>query len=680
MSHQYTNRLSKSRSPYLLQHQHNPVDWYPWGEEALQRARQEEKPILLSIGYSACHWCHVMEHESFEDAEVATIMNRGFVCIKLDREERPDIDQIYMDAVQAMGLQGGWPLNVFLTPEHKPFYGGTYFPKTNWQQLLLNIEKAWKENRSALEESSQKFADALASSDVERFGLQQHDLNITRLKLEHLFKNFAKKFDTKRGGLDHAPKFPMPSHWQFLLRYHAATGDTQALEQASLTLKEMAWGGIYDQVGGGFARYSVDAEWFVPHFEKMLYDNAQLLSLYANAYAATKDPLFREVVYQTIAWAGREMQSPFGGYYAALDADSEGVEGKFYVWTLQELEGVLGKKSTELIADYYNATETGNWEDSNILFRRETDDAFAQKHQLAPDQLKQQLETARQKLLEARTQRIRPGLDDKLLAGWNGLMLTGLCDAYAAFGERRFLELALQNASFIENHLQQGSELRRNQKVAEGPSPAFLDDYAFVTGGYLRLYEVSGEERWLQLAEKLTAYCLQDFWDAAEGLFFYTGNSSETLIARKKELFDNVIPSSNSQMAYNLYQLGLLLARDEWVNKARGMVACMERLLLTEPQYLTHWAGLYLQMAYPTAEVAIVGPEYQEKLQELHQHFIPNKVVSAAAQESSLPLLEHRQAKGKRTLLYVCYNRACQKPVVLVEETVQQIKEAIRLS
>jgi uncharacterized protein YyaL (SSP411 family) len=679
MTAKHTNRLSQSSSPYLLQHQHNPVDWYPWGAEALQKAKTEEKPIILSIGYSACHWCHVMEHESFEEEAVAEVMNRGFVCIKLDREERPDIDQIYMDAVQAMGIQGGWPLNVFLTPDQKPFYGGTYFPREHWVQLLQNVEKAWRENRQALEESSEKFTDTLSYSDVERFGLEQHELQITKLKLEHLFSGFAKKFDKDRGGLSPAPKFPMPSHWQFLLRYWAAVGDSSALQQALLTLREMAWGGIYDQVGGGFARYSVDAEWFVPHFEKMLYDNGQLISLYASAYTATKDELFKDVVYQTIAWAEREMLSPQGGFYAALDADSEGEEGKFYVWTIAELEEVLGKEEAELVADYYNASEEGNWEGANILFRRESPGDFARKYELDPDDLEQLLAEARQLLLDARSRRIRPGLDDKILAAWNGLMLTGLCEAYASFGEPRFLTLAQQNATFIEKNLLQGSKLRRNHKAGAAPSPAFLDDYAFVIGGFLRLYGVSFEEHWLQLAEQLTDFCLQDFWDANESLFFYTGKSSETLIARKKELFDNVIPSSNSQMAYNLYQLGLLLEKDEYSKIAAGMVSAVERLLLTEPQYLTHWLGLYLQMAYPTAEVAIAGPTCREKALELYQHYLPNKVVAATAHESKLPLLQYRQHKEDETQIYVCYNRACQKPVTEVAEAVQQIREVVKV-
>jgi uncharacterized protein len=676
---QPTNRLSKSSSPYLLQHQHNPVDWYPWGEEALAKARLEQKPIILSIGYSACHWCHVMEHESFEDEEVARLMNEHFVPIKLDREERPDLDQIYMDAIQAMGIRGGWPLNAFLTPEQKPFYGGTYFPREHWIGLLKNIANAWAQSREALEESSEKFTEALTHSDLERFRLQQHELQITRLKLEHMFSSFAKKFDRKEGGLSGAPKFPMPSHWQFLLHYHLATGEEQALDQAVLTLRKMAQGGLYDQLGGGFARYSVDAEWFVPHFEKMLYDNSQLLSLYANAYAATKDPLFRQVVVQTIAWAEREMLSPEGGFYSALDADSEGVEGKFYVWKMEELEAALGAEA-ELVADYFNATETGNWEPGkNILFVQESPEAFARKWELDPEALQEILQDAQVKLLQLRNQRIRPGLDDKVLAAWNGLMLIGLCDAYAALGEEDYLKLALRNAAFVEKHLMQGSQLRRNGKAGADPSPAFLDDYAFVMGGFLRLYELSFEQHWLTLAEGLCTHCLQEFWDEEEKLFFYTASSSERLIARKKELFDNVIPSSNSQMAYNLYRLGLLLEKPDWVEKASNMLSLMERLLLTEPQYLSHWAGLYLQQAYPTAEVAISGPQATQKARGLHHQYVPNKVVAGAARESTLPLLQNRLPSADKTLLYVCYQRACQQPVEGVDEAVAQIRKAIRL-
>ncbi|EMR02127.1 putative glycosyl hydrolase [Cesiribacter andamanensis AMV16] len=411
----------------------------------------------------------------------------------------------------------------------------------------------------------------------------------------------------------------------------------------------------------------------------MLYDNGQLLSLYANAYAATKDALFQQVVEQTIGWAEREMRSPEGGFYCALDADSEGEEGKFYVWTLEELEAALGAEA-ELFIDYFNATEGGNWEGKNILFVRQSPDDFARAYELDPEEFKQALQEARQKLLHQRSTRVRPGLDDKVLAAWNGMMLSGLCDAYAALGEARYLELARQNAAFIEKHLLQGSRLRRNQKAGTAPSPAFLDDYAFVIGGWLRLYEVSFEEKWLQLARRLCTYCLQEFWDEEEGLFFYTASSSEGLIARKKELFDNVIPSSNSQMAHNLYRLGLLLEQEDWTSRARDMVSRMERLILTEPQYLSHWAGLYLHMAYPTAEVAISGPGYQQKASELHRYYLPNKVVAAAGQESSLPLLQQRLPREGTTLLYLCYNKACQQPVASVSEALVQLKQAINLA
>ena len=665
----HTNRLAQSSSPYLLQHQHNPVDWYPWGEEALQKAQKEEKPIIVSIGYSACHWCHVMERECFENSEVAALMNKHYVCIKVDREERPDVDQIYMEAIQAMGLQGGWPLNVFLTPEQKPFYGGTYFPRQNWIQLLRNVASAFKDNRKDLEESAEKFTEALSLSDTQKYGLQKMDTEFSANQLKKLYGKFAKAFDQKRGGLSPAPKFPMPSHWQFLLRYWNTTGEEQALEQAKLTLTEMAWGGIYDQLGGGFARYSVDAEWFAPHFEKMLYDNGQLLSLYSEAYTATQDPLYKKVVYQTIEWAEREMLSPEGGFYAALDADSEGEEGKYYCWSYSEIEQVLGDEA-EIFSDYYNIEEKGNWEGGkNILHRRESTADFARKYELDQLDFESLLEDAEQKLLEVRAQRIHPGLDDKILAGWNGLMLTGLADAYAAFGEKRFLDLALQNARFIANKMEKEGGLMRNFKNGKTSIPAYLEDYAFIIQGYLRLYEVGFDPNWLLKAKKLSNYALQNFWDEKEKLFFYTNAGSEKLIARKKELFDNVIPSSNSAMAMNLYRLGLLLDIQQYQQLAKEMLGTVQKLLFAEPQYFTYLACLYTQLCKPTAEIAIVGPRYQEFSQSIYQQgYYPNKVLCAAPEGGELPLLENREAQNGRTTIYVCYNRSCQRPVHSPEE------------
>jgi uncharacterized protein YyaL (SSP411 family) len=660
----HTNRLAEASSPYLLQHQHNPVNWYPWGEEALQKAKQENKPIIVSIGYSACHWCHVMERESFEDEQVARLMNQHYICIKVDREERPDVDQIYMDAVQAMGLQGGWPLNVFLTTDQKPFYGGTYFPKQNWMQLLNSIAVAYRQNQEDLEESAEKFAESLSASESRKYGLSPWDADFSREELQSLFNNFSKHFDTKKGGLQGAPKFPMPSHWLFLLRCWAATGRQEALEQARLTLAEMAWGGLYDQLGGGFARYSVDADWFAPHFEKMLYDNGQLLSLYAEAYTATRDLLFKKVVYQTVEWAEREMLSPEGGFYAALDADSEGEEGKYYVWTYQEIENILGPE-TELFCDFYNVDEQGNWEQGkNILFRRESSLDFARKYELDPLELEDLLLEAEEKLFKAREQRTRPGLDDKILAGWNGLMLSGLADAYAAFGEGRFLDLALKNARFLEQHMLQKGKLMRNYKNGKAGIDGYLEDYAFVIHGFMRLYEVCFDAHWLYKARDLTKYCLAHFWDDTEKLFFYTDSSSEKLIARKKEIFDNVIPASNAAMAMNLHRLGLLLDIRRYQKLAATMLSTVHKLLVAETPYFTYWACLYTQLATPTAEIAIVGPDFQAFARTINQQsYHPNKVLCASADGAELPLLENREAEGGDTTIYVCYKQSCQRPV-----------------
>lgn len=663
----YTNRLAQASSPYLLQHRHNPVDWYPWGPEALQKAKKEDKPIIVSIGYSACHWCHVMERESFEQEEVARLMNEHYVCIKVDREERPDVDQVYMDAIQAMGLQGGWPLNVFLTADQKPFYGGTYFPKHSWMQLLGNIATAYRDNRQQLEESAGNFVKALSHSEVRKYGLDaatNEQSSFSMENLEAVYSKFSAKFDTSRGGLQGAPKFPMPSHWLFLLRYYAATGRQEALDHASHTLTEMARGGIYDQLGGGFARYSVDSEWFAPHFEKMLYDNGQLLSLYAEAFTASGNPLFKKVVYQTIDWAEREMLSPEGGFYAALDADSEGEEGKFYVWTFAEIEKILGDEA-DIFCDYYNVDEQGNWEGgNNILHRRESIADFAGKYELDVQELEELLQEAEQKLLAVREQRIRPGLDDKILAGWNGLMLSGLADAYAAFGEEHFLRMALKNARFIEANMLQNDQLMRNYKNGKASIPAYLEDYAFVIHAYLRLYEVCFDAHWLYKARDLTRYTLEHFWDEEEKLFFFTDSSSEKLIARKKEIFDNVIPASNSAMALNLHRIGLLLDIQKYQQLASSMLATANKLLQAEPSYLTYWAILYTQLAQPTAEIAIAGPDYLRFSQEIHQQrYHPNKVLSASASGGELPLLENRESDGSETTIYVCYNRSCQRPV-----------------
>lgn len=670
----HANRLLHESSPYLLQHAHNPVDWYPWGPEALQRAQQEQKPILVSIGYAACHWCHVMERESFESEQIAKAMNTYFVCIKVDREERPDVDQVYMDAVQAMGLRGGWPLNVFLTPEAKPFYGGTYFPPQNWEQLLQSIGQAYQgSQRNELEASAEQFAHVLRASDLEKYSIPQATTGLSDEQFKLLVYNLSTQFDREKGGMNRAPKFPMPGVWRFLLHTYALT-DSQAIRnQVLLTLREMAWGGIYDQVGGGFARYSVDTEWLVPHFEKMLYDNGQLVSLYAEAYQVTQDPLLREVVYATIEFVQRELLSPEGGFYSSLDADSEGEEGKFYVWTREELQAVLGDEEP-LASAYWNCTAVGNWEHgTNILHRRQSDEDFAATHELEPALVRTMVASWQQKLLQARAQRPRPGLDDKLLTGWNALMLQGLLDAYRAFVDPTFLTLALQNAHFLQQHLRCGLGLYRTYKNGRATISGFLEDYALVIRAYTSLYEATFDEAWLREAEALTDYTLTHFFDQQEELFFYTDDSGEALIARKKELFDNVIPASNSVMAHNLHRLGLHVENSRYTELAAAMLRRVQELVVKEPQHLTNWADLYATLLRPTAEIALVGPNAEALRQELSQHYLPNAVLAGTTHASSLPLLQHRPAVNHLTTIYVCFNRTCQRPVHTVAEALAQL-------
>lgn len=671
------NRLIEASSPYLLQHAHNPVDWYPWGEEALDKAKAENKPIIVSIGYSACHWCHVMERESFENEDIASIMNEHFVCIKVDREERPDVDQVYMEAVHAMGLQGGWPLNVFLLPDQRPFYGGTYFPPKGWAQLCIQIHRAFSQQYDELAKSADGFMNTLARSEVEKYGLIGQGQAFTKTAVHQMYQKFAENFDRQKGGNNRAPKFPMPVVYQFLLKEAHVNQNTEALTHVERTLDHMARGGIYDQVGGGFTRYSTDMDWFVPHFEKMLYDNGQLVSLYSQAYQATKKELYKEVVFQTIDWLEREMTSEEGGFYAALDADSEGEEGKFYLWTIEEFYDLL-QIDAELMIDYYNLT-AGNWEPGkNIPFRATSDEDFAKTHGLDIDELKDIVRIANRKLLNARNERVKPGLDDKILSGWNGLMLSGLCDAYATFGEEKFLLLALKNAKFIEQKMMDDSKrLFRNYKNGKAGINGYLEDYAAVIEGMAKLYQVSFDEHWLMLANTLTSITLSEFYDEKEGLFFYTSNRAEELIARKKEIFDNVIPSSNALMATNLKTLGHLLSHEEYTEAARDMVDRMNRVLMLAPQDLAQWATLYTLHTYPTAEVVMVTNNLAQ-VQALHQQYEPNKVIAGKKPQatSGLALLKGREMINSATTYFVCYNKTCQLPVNNVEDVFAQMQQA----
>jgi len=668
------NRLINSSSPYLKQHAYNPVDWYPWGEEALQKAKKEDKPIIVSIGYSSCHWCHVMERESFENDSIAELMNEHFVSIKVDREERPDIDQIYMDAVQAMGQNGGWPLNVFLTSDQKPFYGGTYFPPEAWSQILTNVAQAYETKRDKVEQSAQQLTDALATSEVVKFDLipstkEKFDYSV----LDSGFQTLAKNFDKELGGFTRAPKFPMPSNWLFLLRYYNETENKNTLDQLVTTLDAIANGGIFDQAGGGWARYSVDKEWLVPHFEKMLYDNGQLVSLYSEAYRVTNKELYKDAVYKTIEWLEREMTEE-GGFYSALDADSEGEEGKFYVWTYDEAMNLLGDDA-QLITDYYNITEDGNWEEGkNILHVTDNKEEFAFTYNLSVEELNQKIKAANTKFLTARRERVRPGLDDKMLTSWNAIMLKGLVDAYETFKEEKFRQLAIDNATFISNKLTEGNQLYRSYKDDKATIDAYLEDYAFLIDAYLALYQITFDEKWLNESRSLLDYTLEHFYDEKEKLFYFTDDSSEKLIARKKEVFDNVIPASNSQMAINLYKLGVIFDDDKYKETSRTMISLIEPMLGDQIAYLSNWGILYHYVSTPTAEISIVGPEVERFRDQLYDRFLPNKVVMGAKQSSNLPLMKSKEMLNDKTTIYVCYNKTCKLPVNSVEEALKQIK------
>jgi uncharacterized protein len=672
----HTNRLIHSSSPYLLQHAHNPVDWYEWGQEALTRAQQEDKPILVSIGYSSCHWCHVMERESFEHEEIARVMNDHFVCIKVDREERPDIDHLYMDAVQALGVNGGWPLNVFLTPQQKPFFGGTYFAPPAWTQILNNLHAAFQANRKQVEDTAEELRVHLLRSDVERFRQAPVDAELIALA-QGLYDTLSPRFDTVWGGMSRAPKFIMPAVWQWLLRFHVLTSHPAALQHTLLTLKKIAMGGIYDQIGGGFARYAVDGEWFAPHFEKMLYDNAQLLSLYAEAYALTHDPEFRTVITETVGWLTREMTSTTGGFYSALDADSEGEEGKYYVWTYRDLEEALGEHAP-LIAEYYAAQPTGNWEHGqNILTRLLPDDDFLQQQDLTASAWENILQQAKDTLLQKRAERPRPGLDDKIITAWNAMTISGLTDAYRALGTPNLLTLAIQNMRFLENELLEGPQVYRSYKDRRSHTRGFLDDYAYLIQAYRKLYEVTFDEYWLRRAAFFLETTLTLFLDPADHCFYYSAHDGEALIARKKEIFDNVIPSSNALMAQNLGHLGVLLDRDDWKEKARALVSGFSRLIANEPNYMAYWATVYLEMEKGMAEVVLLGADLQDVRTELQREYLPFAVFTGATSGSDLPLLADKGLTDGKTTVYVCYNKSCRLPVYTASDALQQLKHDI---
>lgn len=662
------NKLEREASPYLQQHKNNPVHWYPWGKEALDKALESNKLLIVSIGYSACHWCHVMERESFEDQEVADVMNRDFISIKVDREERPDIDQVYMTAVQLMTEQGGWPLNCICLPDGRPLYGGTYFRKSDWVNILEQLVTLWNEQPETAYNYAGRLTEGIIKSD--ELPINPVPTGYEKHQLDAIVVPWIKQFDKKHGGYARAPKFPLPNNWQFFLRYGALFDDQEVSSHTHFTLRKMALGGIYDQIGGGFARYAVDKRWHVPHFEKMLYDNGQLVSLYTEAYQQRPDPLYKRVVFETLDWVKREMQDPNGGFYCALDADSEGVEGKYYTFTEQEFNTVLGSDA-ELFKAYYNVLPQGNWEGTNILEVSDDADRLAAESGFEAQEWEDYLNECKKKLLYYRYQRVRPGLDNKMLASWNAMMLKGYLDAYRVFGEEEHLAMALHNARFILVHLVHNKGYLLHQP-ASGDSfiLGFLDDYAFVIEAFISLYEATFDLEWLYRARDWANEAINDFYHAEQGLFYYTSVHAERLIARKMEVLDNVIPSSNSVMARQLHKLGLLFDKNDYSELSGQLLANMLPQMKSYGSSYSNWGIRLMEEIVGFSEIAITGPEIGRMRRELDAHFVPNKVLLGGQQEN-LPLLVGKIGEGNN--IYVCRNKSCSLPVKNVNEALKLI-------
>lgn len=687
--HARANRLINETSPYLLQHAHNPVDWFPWGEEALETARREQKPILLSIGYSACHWCHVMEHESFENEAIAKLMNENFVNIKVDREERPDLDQIYMSAVQMMTHHGGWPMTVFLTPETVPFYAGTYFPPEDrynmpgFPRVLLSVAEAYRERPEDIQQTAASVLNELQRSTTTA---ESNEL-LSPLLLDNSYRGIIKNYDATNGGFGGAPKFPPAMTLEFLLHSFYRTSNQQALDMVRYTCQKMADGGIYDQLGGGFHRYSTDARWLVPHFEKMLYDNALLSRVYLHYYQAGNDESERAVAEGILDYVVREMTSPEGGFYSTQDADSEGVEGKFFVWGLADLKQLLGEADAARFATYYNVTGEGNFEGENILniTRQLTEVAAAEG--VSVEEFSASVERSRKVLFEAREKRIKPARDEKVLTAWNGLMLASFAEGAAILNRSDYLAIAQRNARFVLDNLRRDGLLLRTYKDGQAKLNGYLEDYAFFIDGLVTLFETSGELQWLEEARTLTATMIDEFWDDEAGGFFYTGRSHEDLIVRSKDFFDNATPSGNSVAAEILLRMGLLTDNDDYRRRAATILRLMAATLQRYPSGFGRLlCALDFYLGSPR-EIAVIGDadaaETRLLLAEIWKPYLPNKVVARAAPgdsaaAESIPLLRDRPQLDKKATAYVCEHYACKTPAVSPAELAAQLKESDR--
>jgi uncharacterized protein YyaL (SSP411 family) len=666
------NALIHASSPYLLQHAYNPVEWNEWSADLLKKSQAENTLLIISIGYAACHWCHVMEHESFEKEEVAEWMNQFYVNIKVDREERPDIDAVYMNAAQLTTGRGGWPLNVIALPDGKPIFAGTYFPKDHWIKILEHFAAAWKKNPQELIEVAQKIEEGLQLMESEYFPkLQGESSQLTSDLPEKIAANIYAQLDLEKGGLDKAPKFPMPCIFDFLLNYNHYKKDEKIKNAIHATLVNMMEGGIYDQVGGGFARYSVDEYWFVPHFEKMMYDNGQLIALYSKAYAFTGIEAYQKISTETIRWIYQEMTNEEGLFYSSLDADSEGVEGKFYCFTQQEIHAIV-KERPDIFCEYFSIEEEGNWEHSNILYVGKLIRELSEKHQIDPEQVKAIIEIGKEELHIYRETRIRPGLDDKCITAWNALTITGMLKAFQFSDDHFALAIAKRALDFIMQNMKQDNGLFfRNYKNKKATIPGFLDDQALLIEALTEAYRVTWDESLLLEAKQLLEKTIEHYWDEKTGSFFYAGKEQEQPVLRTKEIMDNVIPSSNSIMAYNLYILGHYFEQDEWITMSSRLCITIQDQAVKYGPYFSNWANAMLAHTHGGAEVAIIGETGPEELRALYK--IPGIILmKKTGTNTQIPLLAGKPLSGSLQI-YICRNKSCGLPVNNIKEAIQQI-------
>lgn len=651
------NRLSATESPYLLQHKNNPVHWQPWDEKALKEAQEQDKLLIISIGYSSCHWCHVMEHESFEDEEVARVMNENFVSIKVDREERPDIDQVYMSAVQLMTGRGGWPLNCIALPDGRPVYGGTYFPKEKWINVLSQLADLYQNDRAKMLEYAEKLQEGMIKSESVVEG--DHDSNLPEDALPTALTNWRRRMDNEWGGPDKAPKFPLPNNYSFLLNIENDEDLSWITDHILLTLDKMAISGIYDQIGGGFARYSTDKEWKVPHFEKMLYDNGQLISLYSKAYKRFRDPMYLRVAQEIVDWCEREMKDESGLFYSALDADSEGEEGLFYTWSEQELN-IIRQENPEWNVDQWFNLEAGEeWEGRFILQRRKTDEEWVVDNGLSHEQHLASWKVLQEGMLSLRSSRVRPGLDNKVLCSWNALLISGLCELFEASKDQRYQSLALETFDNVYGVMVKDKTMNHAYINGSAYGDALLDDYAFLTRAAMDVHRISGREEYLLKAQDLMEQALEKFSDNESPLLWFSTDSS--LVVRTKETEDNVIPAANSQMARNLLDLGLLFGKTEWIDRAEKMLLPFIGGMESYPEGYSNWWFVFDQLTTDNYELAIIGENAQEEFEKFSSELHPGIIPVWTNQESNLPIFKDRWVEGK-TLFYLCEKGACQMP------------------